>query len=434
MSYQLNQISFIIELLAGVLLFTTKFKRRERVRWLFVPIVIFLYGMPFASMPHGEASVTGILKNTVYYGISVLTVVAVVFFCFRASWLDAFIVSVSAYTAQHCAYNVLMSVLIILGYDINEIYFTPAFLLLQLLLYGIVYMAVYLIFGRNFEIDQQKVQNGLAWIVSCLAILFLVIVFNLAFVNRQPEQVRLICYVYDTTCTVLGMMVLILISKNDQLWNDLRQMEQVWKLKREYYELSKENIDLINIKCHDIRRHIAELGKCSLDHETLREIEGSITIYDSTFQTGNDSLDVILTEKSLFCDKNDIKLTCMADGRRLNFLARTDLFCLLGNIIDNAIEAVQKLDDPSRRVISLTIKANGQFLSIQEENYCAGELKFENGLPVTTKEDAQYHGFGMKSISYLTKKYGGEMSVKVKQGVFFLTLLVPIPCTDPATA
>lgn len=433
MSYDPRQISFLVELLLGVLLFTSRFKRRKAIRWLSVPAAILLYGLPFAAMPHDAENITGVLQAIGYYGISVVVVIGLVYCCFCASWLDAFIISVSAYIAQHCAYNILMSAIIITGYDMGRIYFTETYFLFEVVIYGIVYSLTYVVFGRNFEIDRQKAKSGVVWIAACVMILLLVIVFNIVFITRQSEDVRVICYIYDTVCTVSGMVLLMLVSKNDQLMNDMRQMEQLWEMKREFFELSKENIDLINIKCHDIRRHIADLSSQKtnpIDQETLREIERSIEIYDSTFQTGNDLLDVILTEKSLFCGKHGINLTCIADGRKLSFLGKTDLLCLLGNIIDNSIESVQGLEDASKRIISLTIKANGQFLSIQEENYYAGELEFFDGLPLTTKQDKQNHGFGLKSISYLTKKYGGELSIKTKQGIFFLNILIPIPYKD----
>ena len=115
------------------------------------------------------------------------------------------------------------------------------------------------------------------------------------------------------------------------------------------------------------------------------------------------------------------------DASHLDFMSTLDIYALLGNALDNAIENVSRYDDDDKRVISLTIKAVGDFLSIQLENYCEGDVVFADGLPVTTKRNRQYHGFGMKSMRHLATKYGGSMVTSVKDHVFILQILLPMP-------
>ena len=157
----------------------------------------------------------------------------------------------------------------------------------------------------------------------------------------------------------------------------------------------------------------------------MREIEDAINIYDSAVKTGNESLDVILTEKSLLCSANEITFTVVADGGRLGFMNDVDLFTLFGNAIDNAVEAVLKLP-AEKRIISLTTNENGELFSVNIRNFCLGNVTFSDGLPVTTKGDTDYHGFGMKSIKRIVEKYGGNMSVVTDGEVFNLNLLFDI--------
>ncbi len=205
-------------------------------------------------------------------------------------------------------------------------------------------------------------------------------------------------------------------------------LRQLWEQDRKQYELSKENIGLINIKCHDLRFRLQALrnSEGEVSREELEEIENAISIYDSRVSTGCEPLDTILTEKSLFCTKNGIRFTCMAEGSRLLFITPADLYSLLGNIISNAVEAVRKVEDPEYRVITLVVKPVGEMLLISEENYFSGSLEFQDGLPVTSKADKLEHGYGMKSIRMLTKKYGGDLRVNVKDDLFSLTLLFPL--------
>ena len=88
----------------------------------------------------------------------------------------------------------------------------------------------------------------------------------------------------------------------------------------------------------------------------------------------------------------------MADGTLLDFMAEMDISALFGNVLDNAIESVEKLDDKEKRLIHLSVAKQKNFLRIRSENYTEEKITFKNGMPVTTKKDKRFHGFGMKSI------------------------------------
>ena len=103
-------------------------------------------------------------------------------------------------------------------------------------------------------------------------------------------------------------------------------------------------------------------------------------------------------------------------------IREADLYTLFGNAIDNAAEAVMKLPE-EKRVISLTTGETGELFSVNIRNFYRGSVSFEGGLPVTTKGDSDYHGFGMKSIKRIVEKYGGDLSVVAGDGVFNLNML-----------
>ena len=159
----------------------------------------------------------------------------------------------------------------------------------------------------------------------------------------------------------------------------------------------------------------------------LDDLEKSIDIYDAVAETGNEVVNTILSEKSLNCEQRHIRLSCMVDADHLDFMSTLDIYALLGNALDNAIESVSRYKDSEKRVISLSIKAQGDFLSIQTNNYCEEPVEFSDGLPVTIKRNRQYHGFGMKSMRHLAKKYGGSLAVNVENHVFTLQILLPMP-------
>ena len=63
---------------------------------------------------------------------------------------------------------------------------------------------------------------------------------------------------------------------------------------------------------------------------------------------------------------------------------------------------------------------------IRFENYCEEELIFEQNLPVTTKKQAEFHGYGLKSLRHTVHKYGGEVDINVEEHWFYLKILIPI--------
>lgn len=110
-------------------------------------------------------------------------------------------------------------------------------------------------------------------------------------------------------------------------------------------------------------------------------------IYDADPYSQTPALDVVLAGKMLTCNSLGINITCMADGRRLDFMEDCDVYALFGNILDNAIEAVGQVEAPELHVITLTVDTKDDFLIIECENYFSGKLVFDDGLPLTTKTD-----------------------------------------------
>jgi sensor histidine kinase regulating citrate/malate metabolism len=114
----------------------------------------------------------------------------------------------------------------------------------------------------------------------------------------------------------------------------------------------------------------------------------------------------------------------MVDGAKLDFIEAGDLYCLFGNLTDNALEAVAKIANKEKRIINIIVKMVDNMLIIQEENYYDGNINFDDdGLPITSKEDKDYHGFGIQSIKLLVEKYHGVLTTFVNDDVFHLNIL-----------
>lgn len=168
-------------------------------------------------------------------------------------------------------------------------------------------------------------------------------------------------------------------------------------------------------------------GRIQLSREYAKEITDIVQIYDSTIDTKNRTLDTILTDKSLYCEAHGIKLNCIIDGEKLSFIDPADLYALFCNLLDNAIEAVLKLPEREKAIISLKVTSSGEAVVIHCANYFTGKLEFEDGLPGTSKGDTRYHGYGIKSMRFVAHKYGGNVTILPQDDVFNVNIAIPLP-------
>jgi sensor histidine kinase regulating citrate/malate metabolism len=215
--------------------------------------------------------------------------------------------------------------------------------------------------------------------------------------------------------------------KKSAIREDLAIMNMLWKNKQEQYEMSRENIALINQKCHDLKHQIRALRNADKEEldRYLGEIEESVGIYEAIVKTGNDVFDTILTEKSLYCKNHDIQVNCVADGSQLGFIDTIDLYAILGNVMDNAIEASMQIKDPEMREISVKIGPSDSFMVFRFQNRYETQPRQKDSRFLTSKSDASSHGFGLESIKGIAEKYGGSCNAQAQDHVFILTVLIP---------
>ena len=191
----------------------------------------------------------------------------------------------------------------------------------------------------------------------------------------------------------------------------------------EQYHREKDAIDVINVKYHDLK-HQLHILESQYGREQLKNMREAIDGYDTLMRTGNIALDTVLSMKSYNCLNKQIQLTCMADGKQLNRLSEADIYSLFGNMLDNAIEAVETLP-VEKRIISLHVFAQNGFVFIRCENYCGKAPQFQNGMPMTTKENKDYHGYGSHSLCLVAEKYKGLCTFNLKDDVFYTDIVLP---------
>ena len=224
--------------------------------------------------------------------------------------------------------------------------------------------------------------------------------------------------------TILTLQFSLLSRKN--LADELKAVEQLMKKEKLQYQFSRENIDSINRKCHDMRHQIRVIGnQAQIDPDAIHEMTEAINIYDALYKTGSQALDTILAEKALYCQDYHISIICMTDGKKLDFMRDTDIYSLFGNMLENAIHAVIELPEEERDIY-LSVVSKGELLSIHSHNPYTGIITVCDGLPVTKNSDTMNHGIGTRSIQLIAEKYNGTVSFEAKDGIFNVNILLPI--------
>ena len=439
----LYKIIFTLQILIAMVLFSfkrMKLKKHGVIRILISSIICLFLAFLFPLFK--DISYSWWYSSLMFFILFCFCFVSMVFI-YDESLQKIFFIAIASYTAQHLSYqfyNLLITVIDIdyltssSQYSSNPV--TYSSLQVSLILFSVmlvVYVTVYEIINEFFIekicSKNAKVSN-ISIIVISSFILAIDIIFNsvVVYSNLRDKIISIIICLYNIVCCLMVLLLQFYVMSLKQSQTDLLITSQLLYNSEEQYKQNKENIELINIKCHDLKHQIERFSqKGSFSQEESKELESMIDIYDTNVKTGNDVLDLIIKEKSLLCQKKNIKLKCYADCSKLNFITETDLYNLFGNALDNSIEAVSKINDYDKRRINLIVKNMMSFVSINIENYFEGHIELDkHGIPKTTKNNVQYHGFGMKSIKLVINKYHGDLKIVTDGDIFSLCILFPL--------
>lgn len=439
------KLLFVAELLVAEGAYTFRMEKRRYFLLRLTAALAFCFLSAY-FYPVTPSSYSGWYASLMFILLFAATFCAILF-VYKISFKTAFFCAIAAYSAQHLAYELYKLILTPFDIVIAKILYgdtiidfknintvTVIVALVYLEVYLVVYVAAYFFIGKKLRKGEIRLKNAGLLVLSAV-ILLVDVLLNamIVYISIGYNKIYdIIVGIYNSLCCVLVFYIQRNIIEVRDIKDELETVSHLLQQAQKQYHIKKEEINLINIKCHDLKHQIAEYARGGgLDGETVAEIRQLISIYDATVNTGNKVLDIILTEKSLVCQSKDIKLTCMADCADLNFIGDGELYALFGNIFDNAIEAVSKVSDPEYRCISVNVHKEGGFYSITEENYYEEEIEFDaSGLPVTRKPDRDNHGFGVRSIKTIAEKYGGDISIVAADNVFRLNVLLLIGGKD----
>lgn len=364
-----------------------------------------------------------------WFGLFLLTLGAASF-CWKLFPIELLFVGTAGYATEHIGFAVAKILQYITGMYADRIGVVLENLIFRFLIYAVVTLAVYRFIVKPNRRKSEMQEHDRRVVLMSFLILFSAIILSvysdniLTYDNALTE---IVCPAYGLLCSLLILSMEYYVFRENRLTREKSVMEQLLQIAEIQKESTKEAIDIINIKCHDLKHQMKVLMNMEDREERkeyIEEMRRAVSIYDAAYHTGCESLDYILREKTLISNEYQVAFSCMADGAALSFMHPADLYALMGNALDNALESVIR-EEEGKRVISLKISRHGNMVSIQLENTCSRNVEFEDGMPVTDKEDKRYHGFGVRSIRYVVEKYNGEFQMRVRNGCFRLDILLP---------
>ena len=419
--------------------------KRENFPARAIASIVVLAAFQLLYVPDGPLSTAEglsmefLVSGALFFTANVLLMGLIVLLCFHTGLAGAAFCAVVGYTVENLAAAVGNIAGLVLGALVpSHASGTTAFLLMSgrmLVSAVLVYIAFYLLFVQRIRHHGIDISPGRGIYLFLVGVILFNVAFDIASKRLASFGVPL-GYVLLARSAVVALCLYTLLLEYEMLFNRHMQAEAAatarlmedWKSQ---YQISRDTIDAINVKCHDIRHQIRHLedgadGSRVVDREVLADIAREVNVYDSTVKTGNDALDTILTEKSLLGEREGIRLSCIADGEALGFLGAAEIYSLFGNAIENAFEAVRQVEDPDQRVVSVMVRRVAGMVSIHVDNPYVGEVRFSDGMPESSKGDSLNHGFGFKSMRLVAERHGGTLTAGINGQTFRLDALIPM--------
>lgn len=431
------KIAFIVEMIVAETLFSFRLRRKNHF-YLRASLSIILCVLSAVLYPLPKSVGYTSWYTCIMFVLLALSTVFYLFLSYDTNFTFIFFTVLTSYTFQQIGYLIYQMVITPMSelLEANNMYGSDAFdltdfswktavvLLIYLDSFVLSFGALYIIFNKRLKtIESVKLKfNHLFFLIILL--LTIDVVLNAVVTYLEVDTIPLIIiYIYNLISCLLLIYIQNSMIKNIDIGKENMVMREALAQATKQYETQKEMIEMINIKCHDLKHQISLLSsQKNIDSDYTDEVKKIINIYDSSFNTKNEVLNIILTEKVLACQTKGIRLSAVADVDGLEKIKEGDLYSLIGNILDNAIEASSRLEENDKKCIDFSIKRQASYLFIKCQNYYKGTILFENNLPKTIKSDKFNHGYGMKSIKNIADKYSMDLEIKADDGVFVLLL------------
>ena len=229
-----------------------------------------------------------------------------------------------------------------------------------------------------------------------------------------------------------ALAILLISSMEQRLYAEKERrhaqaQQHMLELRQQQFMSRRDSVEAVRRTYHDMKNLLLYLEKASRDdmRSYIERTMDSVRPFERVLDTGSEAADILLGDKMAACQQEGIACTVMLDGALLSFIAELDLVTILGNALDNAIEACRLMPPGAARYIHVRTRETPGFILLHVTNSCTGHARMDGSRFLTLKEDTENHGFGLTSIRCAAEQYQGEMACKMEDGEFSLSLIFP---------
>nr|WP_314463099.1 GHKL domain-containing protein [uncultured Clostridium sp.] len=284
--------------------------------------------------------------------------------------------------------------------------------------------------NQNYEkLDKREKLNLFSPLTISFISFLLITKIVIDYDGLKKEYFIVILVLIASLLVISAMLHIIFLEKyihyrdRDQ---ELSMLKQKNSIQYEYYINQKETFHNMRIMYHDLKNHML---LSSLSPDYLTEIKSTLSQFEKFSDSGNGILNILLWKKYSEANKYGIELESVIEKVDLNFMDDMDICSIVGNILDNAIEACKEVDRNRIPEISVRIGKINNFIIIKIENDCIGSLrrKGRGNVFETTKAEKDMHGIGLSSVKRAVEKYDGNCEFECSNHKFTTEILIPIP-------
>ena len=249
-------------------------------------------------------------------------------------------------------------------------------------------------------------------------------------INRSELYIIIteIIPMFTIISTVIILYIILELKKQSE--EKIKEKEMYTKLesKNEYYEKLEKSQEEIRQLYHDMNNHlyaIKNMNKNKSDSlEYIESIQNELNKANKIKASGNAIFDIIVDEKMKICENKGIEFILDLDSKNTGFIENIDMSSILGNILDNAIEACDKIENGKKYINLKSMWVKNMFV-FTCENSKENDVKKVEGRYITSKNDKSKHGIGIKSVEASVKKYNGKMNIFCDENTFRIKVVIP---------
>ncbi len=288
---------------------------------------------------------------------------------------------------------------------------------------------------KSFKKMQFNLEMPKIFWFPLIVIPFISMLLVLLFLYDKSSSVKLIIFLCVSliiiNLTIFALYDFFLDYTKSKIEKELLEREKEFNLKQ--FNIIINNYESLELFRHDFKNHISYIKKCSKDNNLDEIIKYTDNITKEVkinkninINSGNLLIDSILNFKFQEILNNNIRLEYNVLAPYDLKIDSLDLVSLLGNLIDNIIEANIKIENVSDRYSNINIKYIKNNLFINLENSFK-EVKFDNNNNLKTlKKESHKHGLGLKSIKNIVNKYNGFIKMDIKENKFITKIVLTL--------